>query len=100
MRGSVLITDSAVALVSTGILAGCVASAAISPSASSNTPKKAGGENREQSEASTVKACLGADLPPAWAEASQGDDINKLRRRRNERDPEACGDSGFGRRRI
>jgi hypothetical protein len=79
MKVSVLITGSAVALVSTCILAGSVASAAISTERQQQYLLRTAGENRGQSEASTVKACLAADPPRAWAAASQGGEINKLR---------------------
>ena len=80
MKVSVLITGSAVALISTCILTGSVASAAISTESKQQyRPKKAAGKNREQSEASTVKACLAADPPRTWAEASQGGGTIELR---------------------
>jgi hypothetical protein len=79
MRVSVQTTVSAVALVSTGILAGSVASAAISSERQQQyRPKKAAGENRGQWKAGSAKACLAAE-PPARTAASQGGDINKLR---------------------
>ena len=60
MRVSVQTPVSVVALVSTGILAASVASAA-------------------QSEAGAVKACPAAGPPPASAEASQGGGAGELR---------------------
>jgi hypothetical protein len=78
MRVSVQTTVSVVA--SACILAGSVASAAVSTERQQQyRPKKAAGENRGCSEASAGKACLTADPPTTWAAASQGDEINKLR---------------------